>query len=276
VDSCVDVTARFGIRFEDPRWSAHVGSLKPLGLACALGTSAAAWTGGSGNNHHGSSGSGPAAEPAGPPADSAFGLLSKSRSPPECMRNFAWTIGFAPADVDGFTVLGRASIVGRATEAQVTRGPSWSVVHSRPTLECAVLAVPEWQQPVGALAGEGVHVLCWGHPSLLLPFCNEYWDGESIWVLDRDSARVVHGMHAQWSKEDFDCVGGLPPPHPATSHGRPPRSVCLRPVRPARGLQQALQACHHPLARHGRAPARRARVHPAAWSCVSALSSSRP
>ena len=44
-------------------------------------------------------------------------------------------------------------------------------------------------------------MLCWGHPTLLLPFCNEYWDGESIWMLDDESRQVVKGMNAQWSKE---------------------------------------------------------------------------
>jgi len=169
VDCCADATAKFGVRFEDPRWSAHVESLKPIGLACALGA-------------------------------------TKTAQPPPCMRDFAWTIGFTPADAEPFTLLAQASVVGDSLAQQATRGASWSVAHGRPCVECAVLSVPAWQQAANAPWSEAVHVLCWGHPSLLLPFCKEYWDGESIWTLDEDSRAGVKALHAQWAKEDFDCV----------------------------------------------------------------------
>ena len=124
------------------------------------------------------------------------------------MRDLAWTIGFTHADLDPFNVLGRGTVVGQSVTLQVTKGSSWSVAHSRAIIECLIMSVPPWQQPANASIGEGVHVLCWGHPTLLLPFCNEFWDGESIWMLDDESRQVVKGMNAQWSKEVgvFICI----------------------------------------------------------------------
>jgi len=186
VDSCADATAKFGIRFEDPRWTAHVGSLKPIGLACAIGVASASLKD---------------PPPSVSPGSSTNALVSVAQAPPECMRNLAGTIGFLPSDVEGFTVLGRARILGRGLSQQVTKGSSWSVAINRAVLECVVVSVPPWQQPVNASLHESIHVLCWGHPSLLLPFCNEFWDGESIWTLDTDSHQVVKAMNSQWSKE---------------------------------------------------------------------------
>ncbi len=38
IDLCLDSKERSGLRFEDPQWKIHLGSLKPLGLACSLST----------------------------------------------------------------------------------------------------------------------------------------------------------------------------------------------------------------------------------------------
>eukprot|EP01041_Mallomonas_annulata_P005454 gene5454-10961_t len=54
-----------------------------------------------------------------------------------------------------------------------------------------------------------------GDPALLLSYCREYWDGDSITPLTAEDRKEVLGVYQRWDLEDFDVVafGYTPVPY---------------------------------------------------------------
>ena len=51
-----------------------------------------------------------------------------------------------------------------------------------------------------------LQMLTQGNPSLLLEYCLDFWDGESISPMKVDDRRAILDMYQQWTLEDFDVV----------------------------------------------------------------------
>ena len=54
--------------------------------------------------------------------------------------------------------------------------------------------------------GGGLQLMSHGDPSLMLSYCREYWDGDSITPLTPEDRKEVLDVHQRWELEDFDVI----------------------------------------------------------------------
>lgn len=273
IDLCQDLTAKFGLRFEDPQWKSQLGSLKPIGLACAMASMTDSPAVKSSSQERGIEPKELALENVEEASIKALCEILEKRVDLNHFDQLSRAMGFRKEDLGGFVPRGRCTLIATNDVLVSTRTGAASSFHGKPVVECVVTEVPAWQRavthfssaaavvpggvplppsssssempststtpgpsktppiawagaatPIGSVTPDvstpissatlqpqppavipTLHVLCWGHPSLLLNHCSEYWDGESIWSLDEACRNQVLNMTAQWLKEDFDC-----------------------------------------------------------------------
>ena len=221
IDLCLDENEVTGLRFEDPQWRTHLRSLKPLGLGCMLS---------------GLTKSLPEKEKLSDTHQEKDTLLEifQRKNEPYHLTQFAMTMGFRKDEyIQSFQVKARCTILKEEdNESEFISHRSASYFHRKPIAECLVVEISECTKehqpninPVSSFSANtqlstqpnnsalqsqnqpGIyHLLCWGHPSILLGFCTEYWDGESIWSLETDTRAQIDNIKRQWEKEDFDSI----------------------------------------------------------------------
>ena len=134
LDCCPDPSALSGMRFEDPQWSAHISSLKPLGLACAVLSECDA----KGRLEGGKRATG------GGDVRGLARLLERERWSPTCFWELSSAVGFRRVDVEGFTPTSRTLVVVGG-ESSKNSSPfmrecnSMATFHGKPALECVVV-----------------------------------------------------------------------------------------------------------------------------------------
>eukprot|EP00741_Cyanophora_paradoxa_P002832 tig00000632_g2748.t1 len=219
--------SKFGVRFEEGSWKQHMGSLKPLGLACLANCPCYRLARGDGHGHHhareakdvgaaqgggaGAGGQSPAAAPhaphpvrhARPPPRPPSPSLTSLLLPPPSSAGAAG--GQAPATPAAPQPRGygnqpdtprRANMQYQPPHVMASvledRAGSFHVVtRGNPTM------VVEQVCPAGSL----------GPPPPLLGWCGSFWDGEEIRELTPDERADILNQYHQWNHEgDFHCV----------------------------------------------------------------------
>ncbi|OQS05387.1 hypothetical protein THRCLA_02471 [Thraustotheca clavata] len=197
-----------GLKFEDPKWRAHLSSLKPIGLAILLNDYENPRSQYHTTLKHLSS----------PPPEACLSrqtdiqqcLLELSGHvrllpSPRHLLNLSTEIGFQPADLANFQRKQSIHIIAPrlAIEEHTTDHHAQGQEDTRYR---GYLKTHLYSNIVMDKRSHGHQLLSRGHPSLVVSQCGEYWDGKSICPLTADKRRLILDMYQQWKVEDLDCV----------------------------------------------------------------------
>eukprot|EP00624_Nannochloropsis_granulata_P001749 evm.model.NODE_18601_length_27381_cov_31.837370.5 len=210
------------VKFEDPFWTQHLSSLKPLGFSClaiaetearqcitqqqwAMLCPAAAATQA-------------AATPAAALVD--FVRNDSSSQSQAYLGQLASGIGFSAADDlrPHFCERGRLLVVAPhlvdARASEDVNASSLGETRARGTLQPHMTSVV-WEDlrrragtgtGIGDGSGGGMQLLSAGTPSLALPMCLEYFDGSVISHLTAEDRRLIIAAWKAWALEDYHVV----------------------------------------------------------------------
>jgi len=205
------------ISFEDPNWHRNLTSLKPIALACALGTDET-MQGNLRKRQRVSSASG--YQRHSPFSVSSFqdlGAYFARRSIPKNLGGLAKAVGFTKRDLEHYVACEILRILDDYEKPleEPRSVLTWSSHRGR----AQIISLVVEDKPQSTSQSKSLHMFSFGDPVMIASCCTEHWSGESIWPLRSEDRGALLQIDSRWAAEEFDGIAFAYTPIPA-QHSR--------------------------------------------------------